>query len=162
MLVTNTETIIEEIDNNDRVQVEDVAKLWRGSSFCPPLMSSQKSIPLTSSQSTLSTVLISKPTRGQGYPISSGEYGAIDPSAARFEAARWPDCSSPSPREVTACGRPLYRLLSPPPRSRIQYAHLSKVEGTWLTTTAGKSNFSLRSRRLPSLGDEQTSSGESF
>ncbi len=30
MLITNTETITEEIDNNERVQVEDVARLWRG------------------------------------------------------------------------------------------------------------------------------------
>lgn len=29
-LITNTETITEEIDNTERVQVEDVAKLWRG------------------------------------------------------------------------------------------------------------------------------------
>ena len=30
MLITNTETITEEIDNNERVQVDDVARLWRG------------------------------------------------------------------------------------------------------------------------------------
>jgi Fungal protein of unknown function (DUF1752) len=29
-LITNTETITEEIDKTERVQVEDVAKLWRG------------------------------------------------------------------------------------------------------------------------------------
>jgi hypothetical protein len=33
-LITNTETITEEIDKTERVQVEDVAKLWRGMLLC--------------------------------------------------------------------------------------------------------------------------------
>lgn len=73
MLITNTETITEEIDNNERVQVDDVARLWRGipgSNLCHKIML------LTPPQSILSTALISKTTEGQGSRTFSGGYGA--------------------------------------------------------------------------------------
>ena len=34
VLITNIESITEEIDNDERVQVEDVVRLWRGM-ICP-------------------------------------------------------------------------------------------------------------------------------
>ncbi len=63
MLITNTETISEEIDNTERVQVEDVARLWRGIS---PLLFRHETVILTPWQSTRSIVLIWKMMKGRG------------------------------------------------------------------------------------------------
>ncbi len=64
MLITNTNTITEEIDNPDPVQVEDVAKLWRG--IFKSRQVPHENISLTSCQSTRSTVRIWRMMKAQG------------------------------------------------------------------------------------------------
>jgi Fungal protein of unknown function (DUF1752) len=155
VLVTNTETIIEEIDNNDRIRVEDVATLWRGLSFRPPLISSLK---------------YRLPDQLPVYTLNSAHIEADE--GARLSNFFWRIWSN---RSIISSlqGSTLARLFitiseggdrvrtTPVPTSLavtpIQNIVCSpfQMQGPWLTTTAGKSEFSLlTSRPPPGLGDE--------
>jgi hypothetical protein len=111
LVTTNNETVREEIENVDRVDLKDVARLWRGTQNSPstltPVIDAEAhnggpvpavdlcpatlQILTTNSQTTrrVEPSYITTPVRG--WRTFSGGYGATRPSAIQFPGRLLPD-----------------------------------------------------------------------
>lgn len=86
-IVTSTENISSEIEALDRVDIEDIAQLWRGRNSNLPCRLSNRP-DRANIQSTARTELYSNMIQEAAWRTSSGESGAMDASIGIFVVPR--------------------------------------------------------------------------